>query len=296
VKQVALRKKSKFCVATLFYFVKPLEVRSFVGRTNFFFFCHIKDAIMYSSAQATSFVAPDASFLPAMAKRTASEASEATVVEFPVTALEEYDSQLFEVKVRGKKKDGTVAIAPAYNGKRLTLNLKKWTEVKYRIRPYDYTVESVAEFQALKVTLVADNDICSTINSVEEAVKKVVLEQHANCKWHSSLQEDLFSAKLVVEAKDPTQLTQCRVRPFQKDVVVAAGKAQVEPLLNEYSEWARSRAKVAVTLHNVWIMRDGAGFKAGATWRIVNIMVDLPEKIRHVFPDVFANASWDDDE
>jgi hypothetical protein len=25
-------------------------------------------------------------------------------------------------------------------------------------------------------------------------------------------------------------------------------------------------------------------------------MVDLPEKIRHVFPDVFANASWDDDE
>jgi hypothetical protein len=271
-------------------------VRSFVGRTSIFFFCHIKDTVMYSSAQATSFVALDASLLPAMAKRTATEASEATVREFPITALEDFDPKLFEVKVRGKKKDGTVAIAPAYNDKRLTLNLKKWAEVKYRVRPYDAAIESVAEFQALKVTLVVDNDICLEIGCVEEQVKKVVLEQHANCKWHSSLQEDLFSAKLMLEAPDSLRLTQCRVRPFQKDVVLAAGKAQVEPLLNENSEWARSRAKVAVTLHNVWIMKDGAGFKAGTTWRIVNIMVDLPEKIRHVFPDVFANVSWDDEE
>ena len=145
---------------------------------------------MLSSAQETSFVAFDASLLPAVAKRTATEASEATVREFPITALEDYDPQLFEVKARGKKKDGTVAIAPAYNGKRLTLNLKKWTEVKYRVRPYDAVIESVAEFQALKVTLVVDNDFCLAISRVEEQVKKVVLEQHANCKWHTSLQED----------------------------------------------------------------------------------------------------------
>ena len=90
-------------------------MRSFLGRTSIFFFCHSKDTIMHSSAQANSVVAPDASLLPAMAKRTATEASEATVVEFPVTALEDFDAQLFEIKVRGKKKDGTVAIAPAYN-------------------------------------------------------------------------------------------------------------------------------------------------------------------------------------
>ena len=251
---------------------------------------------MHSSAQATSLVAPDASLLPAVAKRAASEASEATVAEFPITSLKNYDSQLFEVSVRGKTRDGSVAFAPAYNGKRFTLNLEKWCDLRYRVRAYDYAVESAAEFQALKVTLIVDNNICLAINSVEEQVKKVVLEQHANCKWHSSLQEDLFSAKLVLEARNPLHLTQCRVRPFQKDVVLAAGKAQVEPLLNEYSGWANSRAKVAVTLHNVWIMKDGTGFKAGISWRIVNRMVDLPEKIRHVFPDVFANASWDDDE
>ena len=269
-------------------------MRSFVGRTSIFFFCHIKDTVMHSSAQATSFVAPDASLLPAMTRRTATEAFEATLVEFPITTLQDFDPQLFEVKVRGKKKDGTVTVVPAYNDKRLTLNLKRWTEVKYRVRPYDY--ESVAEFQALKVTLVVDNDICLAIGRVEEQVKKVVLEQHANCKWHNSLQEDLFSAKLMLEAKDCIHLTHCRVRPFQKDVILAAGKAEVEPLLNENSDWVHSKAKVAVTLHNVWVMKDGAGFKAGATWRIVNMMVDLPEKIRHVVPDVFANYSWDDEE
>ena len=270
-------------------------VRSFVGRTKFFFFCYIKDTVMYSSAQASSFVAPDDSLLPAMAKRTATEASEATVVEFPVTALEEFDPELFEVKVRGKTKDGFAVVATAYNNKRLTLNLttgKKWAQVKYRVSPYDDS-----DFKTMKVTLVVDNAVASVIDGIEEEVKKSILGQHANCTWHSSMHEGLFSAKIVLEDKDPAKLTQCRVRPFQKDVVVASGKDQVLPLIDGNGQLIRSKAKLAVTLQSVWIMKEKTGaLKAGVNWRIVNFMVDVPEKICHVFPDVFENVSWDDEE
>ena len=257
---------------------------------------------MYSSDRATSFVASDASLLPAMAKRTASQASEAVVKEFPVTPLEDFDPQLFEVKVRGKKKDGTTVVATSYNSQRFTVNLttgKQWLHVKYQIQAssYDFMKDAASQLETMKVTLAVEDNVASVIRGIEDEVKKAVLEQHKDCKWHSSVQDDLFTAKLVLTAKDPKHLTQCRVRPFQKDVVVAAGKEQVQPLLDSYSGLVRSKVKVVVSLHSVWIMKEGGGsVKAGLTWRIVNLLADVPEQTRYVFPDVFANFSWDDEE
>ena len=78
---------------------------------------------MYSSAQATSFAASDSSFLPTMAKRTASQASEAAVKDFPIISFGDFDNSLFAVKERGLSKDKLPVFVTSYNQKKLTLNL-----------------------------------------------------------------------------------------------------------------------------------------------------------------------------
>ena len=107
----------------------------------------------------------------------------------------------------------------------------------------------------------------------------------------------MFSAKLVLGAKDQKQLTQCKVRPFKKEVVMAAGKEQVQPLLDANSGLARSKVKLVVSLHSVWFMQDKPFKKsAGLVWRITNLMADVPEQTRYVFPDVFGDVSFDEED
>ena len=234
-----------------------------------------------------------------MAKRTASQAAEPTVKEFPVTALEDFDIGLFAAKARGLKKDGTRVFSTSYNHQKFTVNLttgKKWLQVKYRIQASDYAQND----NKLKVKLIVNDDVVSLISSVEEEVKKVVLAEEKNAVWHSALKDDTFAANLVMASKSADYLTQCKVRPYQKDVVLVSGKEQLEPLLKENSCFMGAKAKVMVSLESVWVMKNDKDAKdaptAGMTWEINNLMVDLPEQIRYVAPDVFADASWDDEE
>ena len=251
---------------------------------------------MFGSAQATSSVASDVPFLPTMAKRTASQAAEPTVKEFPVTALEDFDIGLFAAKARGLKKDGARVFTTSYNHQKFTVNLttgKKWLQVKYRIQASDYAQND----NKLKVKLIVNDDVVSLISSVEEEVKKVVLAEQKNAVWHSALKDDVFSANLVLEAKEEKYLTQCKVRPFQKEVVVASGKEKIQPLLKENSGFMGAKAKVLVALESVWTMKkDGDAPTVGIDWKINHLMVDLPEQMHYVVPDVFADASWDDEE
>ena len=118
---------------------------------------------MYSRAQANSFVLPSDE-LPAMAKRTASQASGAAVKDFPVTDYQDFDIDLLEVKDRGLKKAGAPVLVASYNQQKLTLNLtpgKKWAQVKWRIQPGRYDKSDSA---SMKVTLsVGEGPPCSRL-------------------------------------------------------------------------------------------------------------------------------------
>ena len=225
-----------------------------------------------------------------MAKRTASQASESVVKEAPVISVEDFDIGLFAAKARGLKKDGERVFATSYNHQKFRVNLtpgKKWLQVKYRIQASDYHKND----NKMQVKLVINEEVASLISSVEEEVKKVVLAEEKNAVWHSALKDDTFAANLVMVSKSADYLTQCKVRPYQKDVVVVSGKEQLEPLLKENSCFMGAKAKV---MKNDKDAKDAP--TAGMAWKINNFMVDLPEQIRYVVPDVFADASWDDEE
>ena len=77
-----------------------------------------------------------------------------------------------------------------------------------------------------------------------------------------------------------------------KDVVLDPPNQTVEKL-----HFTNSSLGFSNRCGSVWIMKEKTGaLKAGVNWRIVNFMVDVPEKICHVFPNVFENVSWDDEE
>lgn len=262
---------------------------------------------MYSSVQAISFV--DNSLLPTMAKRTASQASEGAVKEFPVIAVEDFDMDLFEVKERGKKADGMPVFVTSYNHHKLTLNLttgKKWLQVKYRLERgmLDATLESSKESNTLKVTLAVNEQVAATVLKIEDAVKTKLLPKlmetdlHKEAKWYASVKEGLFAAKVVMDSKRTEHMTHFKVRPFQKDVVVVSGKEQLQPLLQDYAGFERAQAKVVVSADSVWVMpRKGTNAPmAGIFWKIHHFIVDLPEHVRWVVPDVFEDVDWDDKE
>lgn len=273
---------------------------------------------MYSRAQANSFVSPDDSLVPAMAKRTHSQmSSEVVEKECPVTAIQDVDTSLLTVKQTGLNEKGMPVFSAKYDKHRLILNLtKKWLQVKWRIEPSMYDDQDAKN---LKVTLVVDDETAATLQKIEDAVKPYALqkvEDHMTKttppssmfkgndlrKWHTSINQNLFTAKVSVVSKTPSYLTQFKVRPFQKDVVAVAGKEQLQPLLDEHWGFMRAKAKVVVSLDSIYAL-PGQPYQStvGIFWKIQQIMVDLPEQperenIRWVIPDVFVDASWDDEE
>ena len=257
---------------------------------------------MYSRAQAKSFVLPsDESSAPAMAKRTATEASEASdgsLKRFTIVDYSDFDVSLLSIKDRGKKSDGTPVFVASYNSQKLVLQLtpgKKWLQVKYRIEQGLYDGPNCDGF---KVKLVVGEQVAQTIAQIEEEVRKVVAAKLPDAVWKPAVEEGLFTAKLIHTAKNPSQLTQCRVRPFGKDVVTLAGAEQLTTPLQENNGFMGGQAKAVVAAESVWIMgcADSSPTRAGIKWKIHHFVVDLPERVRWVVPDVFEDVCWDDKE
>jgi hypothetical protein len=117
----------------------------------------------------------------------------------------------------------------------------------------------------------------------------------------------LFTAKLVLKSKEEKNLTLCTVRPYKQDVVKVAGKDLLGPLLEANRGLAKSKVKVSVSLHAVWFMKSSEMKKdwvkspndpllAGLTWRITQLVADVPEQTRYVYQDVFKDVVFDDEE
>jgi hypothetical protein len=145
--------------------------------------------------------------------------------------------------------------------------------------------------------------VSKVLKALEDMVQTKVQAAIPDVKWIPSVKAleggDLFTAKLVLHSPDEKRLTHCIVRPFKKDVVKVAGKELLEPLLRAHRGFAKSKLKMVVALHNVWVMDDSerpGKLIAGVSWRVTNLVADLPDQVEYVFQDVFKDVVFDDEE
>ena len=258
-----------------------------------------------------------------MTKRSAAASAE-TVKEFVVRTFEELDIANFAVtqRVKQKKDDKTPEFFHAsYDHQKLVINLtpgKSWFKLPWAIQAQMYFDQQEAETpkvqnatakvlkekeETLKVQVEIGEAVSKVLKALEDVVQTKVQAAIPDVKWISSVKTldggDLFTAKLVLTAPDERRLTHCTVRPFKKDVVKVAGKELLEPLLQAHRGFAKSKLKMVVTLHNVWLMEDKQmpGKRiAGVSWRVTNLVADLPEQVEYVFQDVFKDVVFDDEE
>ena len=246
-----------------------------------------------------------------MTKRSAAAASE-TVKEFPVHAYEELDLTKFLVKQRGEQKNGKPSFNASYDGQKLSVNLTpktKWLHLPYAVDSSKYAKEE-GDTETLRVQVTVDDEVAKVLVEIGEAAKKQVRAQIPNVEWFDSVKytdnDALFTAKLVLKSPDEKNLTLCTVRPYKQDVVKATGKDILGPLLDANRGLAKSKVKVSVSLHTVWFMKSSEKkdwikspndpLLAGLTWRITNLVADVPEQTRYVHQDVFKDVVFDDEE
>ena len=238
----------------------------------------------------------------AMSKRSAAEASEAvTVKEIVTRSIDEIDIANFSVKQRGKKDDVPFFYA-SYDHSQLVVNLtpKKWLRLPFAIENAYAQVDG--KTQSLPVSVEVDSDIYTVIQDLEAVAKAQVLAVLPGINWNDSVHikgqyEPYFKAKLILKAENEKHLSLCTVRPFGKQAVRGVvGEEALKPLLKEHRGFREAKVKLAVAFHNIWIMKDKDGKQmAGVTWRVTNLMADLPEQTVYAYQDVFANEEFPDE-
>ena len=155
--------------------------------------------------------------------------------------------------------------------------------------------------QSLPVSVEVDSDISAVIQDLEAVAKAQVLAAVPGVTWSESVHskynyEPYLKAKLILKAENEKHLSLCTVRPFGKPVVKGiVGDEALKPLLKAHKGFREAKVKLAVALHNIWIMKDKDGKQmAGVTWRVTNLMADLPEETVYAYEDVFANEEFPD--
>jgi hypothetical protein len=185
---------------------------------------------------------------------------------------------------------------------------KKWQYIPFAIENSKYTRKEEGNTETVRVQVSLDGEVTKVIKLISDSVRAEVVDKFTDVKWFDSTMSnesgELFTAKLVLKAPDEKNLTLCTVRPFKQAVIKAAGKDILGPLLEANRGFAKSNIKLVVSLHGVWFMTESeteSGSKgskdtlmAGLTWRITNLVADLPEQTKYVFQDVFADVNFDE--
>lgn len=232
-----------------------------------------------------------------MTKRSAAAAAE-SVKEFVVTPVEAIDMEKFSVKQRGRDKEIPFFYA-SYDHHQLVLNLTtdKWFGIAFGI---DTVQEKLDEKTvSLNVSVQVDADVAAAIQKLENVAKEQVVTAIPNVEWKDSVRQPglfdpIFKAKLVVKAQNDAHLSTCTVREFgQPPVRGITGEAALTPLLKANRGFVNAKVKLGVALYKIWTMKDKNGqMLAGMTWRITNLMADLPESVVMQYPDIFANEEF----
>jgi len=239
-----------------------------------------------------------------MSKRSAADAAEpVNVKEIAVRLIDEIDLAKFSVKQRGKQDDFPFFYA-SYDHSQLVVNLtakkEQWLRIPFAI--VNQYAQLEGKTQTLPVSVEVDADIAKVIQDLETVVKDQVLAVVPDFKWKDSVTQSgpydpIFKAKLMLKAENEKHLSLCTVRPFGQPAVRGiVGEEALKPLLKAHRGFRDAKAKLAVALHNIWLMKDKDGKKtAGVTWRVTNLMADLPEATVYTYEDVFANEEFPDE-
>lgn len=282
-------------------------MRSHCRPTNDYFVAALKKTMFASPLQIFASSESDApSPSTAMAKRSAADAAEAVNVKQIVTrAIDEIDMAKFSVKQRGKKDEFPFFYA-SYDHSQLVVNLTatKWLRIPFAIENLFAIAEgrTGGKTETLNISVEVDADIAKVIQDLETVAKNQVLAVAPDFKWKDSVTqsgpyEPVFKAKLFLKAENDKHLSLCTVRPFgQPAIRGVAGDEAVKPLLKAHRGFRDAKAKLAVAFHNIWLMKDKDGKKtAGVTWRVTNLMADLPEATVYTYEDVFADEAFPDE-
>lgn len=241
-----------------------------------------------------------------MGKRSAADAAEAVNVKQIVTrAIDEIDMEKFSVKQRGKQDEFPFFYA-SYDHSQLVVNLTatKWLRLPYAIENRFAIAEgrTGGKTETLNISVEVDADIAKVIHDLETVAKNEVHAVAPDFTWKFSVTqlapyEPIFKGKLFLRAENDKHLSLCTVRPFgQPAIRGVVGEEAVKPLLKAHRGFRDAKAKLAVALHKIWLMKDKDGNKtAGATWRVTNLMADLPEATVYAYEDVFANEEFPDE-
>ena len=249
---------------------------------------------------------------PAMSKRSA-ESSAETVKEFAVQSIDEIDIAQLLVKPRGLQKSGKMAFSASYANSKLLVNLtpkKKWLLLPFSIESSRFAKKEEGNTETVRVQVSLDDEVAKVLRKIGDHVRDQVAAHVPDLKWCDSVKctehGELFTGKVVLKAPDDKNLTACTVRPFKKEVIKAMGKEALGPLLEANRGFAKSKVKLVVALHAIWFMKESEtdnwvkGSKdstmAGITWRVTNLVADVPEQTRYVFQDVFEDVVFEEDE
>ena len=240
----------------------------------------------------------------AMSERSAADAAESVnVKEIEVRLIDEIDVAKFSVKQRGKQ-DNFPFFYASYDHSQLVINLtakkEKWLRIPYAIE--NQYAQLDGKTQTLPVSVEVDADIAKVLLAMEAVAKAQVLAAVPGATWNDAVRqsgeyEPVFKPKLMLKCDNHKHLSLCAVKPFGKPAIRGVvGEEALKPLLKDYRGFREAKVKLAVALNNIWIMRNDKGFlTAGMSWRVTNMMADLPEATVYEFKDVFADELFPDE-
>ena len=239
-----------------------------------------------------------------MSKRSAADAAESVnVKEIEVRLIDEIDVAKFSVKQRGKQ-DNFPFFYASYDHSQLVVNLtakkEKWLRIPFAIE--NQYAQLDGKTQTLPVSVEVDADISKVLLALDAVAKAQVLAELPGATWVETVRQSgeykpVFKPKLMLKCDNEKHLSLCAVRPFGKPAIRGVvGEEALKPLLKAHRGFREAKVKLAVALNKIWIMRDDKGFlKAGVSWRVTNMMADLPEETVYEFKDVFADELFPDE-
>jgi len=239
-----------------------------------------------------------------MSKRSAADAAEpVNVKEIAVRLIDEIDLAKFSVKQRGKQDDFPFFYA-SYDHSQLVVNLtakkEQWLRIPFAI--VNQYAQLEGKTQTLPVSVEVDADTAKVLLDLDAVAKAQVLAAVPGATWvdavrQSGQYEPVFKPKLVLKSDNQKHLSLCAVRPFGKPAIRGVvGEEALKPLLKAHRGFREAKVKMAVALNKIWIMQDKLGkVTAGVSWRVTNMMADLPEETVYEFQDVFADELFPDE-
>lgn len=249
----------------------------------------------------------------AMTKRSIEAANEQAVARvMAVVPFASIDETKLQVKSRGKTKNGHL-LGVYYDGHgQLAINLTPektdWFTLPFGIdrqnfgnyaRP-ELTInggQGAGEYEDLAMVVEITPDVAKVLENLDYAARQQMSEIIPGLQWHSAIKLPkndtganslMLTARVVVKSRVDEHLTKFVVRPFAPEgsarkVMHFKGVESLKPAMEEYGDFRHAKAKIVLRVQKIWTKDN----KAGITWQVAEMALDLQQKVNFVLENVF---------